>query len=82
MKKKPEKQDTKGRGRIQVTIQREDRLEVIKILAETVKRLVYCLDQNPSVAILHNVISDVDVGINIDSDDGVDKTEIIEVADD
>jgi len=82
MKAKPEKrkQDTKGKGRIQVTIQREDRLKVITILAETVKRLAYCLDQNPSVAILHNVISDVDTGINVDYADDVDRTEIKEVA--
>ena len=82
MKTKAKKQDTKGKGRIQVTIQREDRLKVITLLAETVKRLAYCLDQNPSIAILNNVISDVDVGINVDNADDIDKTEIKEVAND
>ena len=69
------KPTTKGKGRIQVTIQREDRLAVISTLAETVKLLAVALTQPPEINISGNTLS----SIKIDWADDVTRTEIKEV---
>ena len=73
------KQDTKGKGRIQVTVQREDRLATIGVLAHAIDNLTEALRQPVKVDIINNVISNVDMGINLNAEDKITRTEIREI---
>ena len=73
----------KKKGRIQVTIQREDRLVAITELAEAVKILAKALNCPPRVFVTSNTITNVKdgIGIEIDTAEEVTRTEIKEMED-
>ena len=66
-------------GKIEVTIQRENRLSAIRDLAEAIKLTARALQQAPTVIIKDTHIANADVGIKLDQSEDVEKTEIKEV---
>ena len=66
-------------GKIQVTVQREDRLHAINELATAVKQLALALNSSPTVEIVGNTISSTGTGIEIQTSEEVDRTEIKEI---
>lgn len=66
--------------KIRVTVQREDRLRAINNLSEAILVVAKALNTAPSVYMTNNVINGVKdgAGIQIDTEDKVTRTEIIE----
>ena len=73
----------KKKGRIQVTVQREDRLKAIGDLAEAIKIVAKALDCPTHVYISHCTLRDIKggFGIGIDTEEDVTRTEIKEMED-
>lgn len=72
------------KGRIQVTVQREDRLRAINNLSEAIKEVAKALNQAPRVLVTHCVVTNKaksSVGIGIDTAEEVDRTEVKEIDD-
>jgi hypothetical protein len=63
---------------IKVTVQREDRIHAINKLASAVEILSKALCTAPKVEIYDNTLADNAVGIQVDTADNVERTEIIE----
>ena len=67
--------------KIRVTVQREDRLRAINNLSEAILEVAKALNTAPSVAVTNNVINGVKedgIGIQVDTEDKVTRTEIID----
>ena len=67
-------------GMVKVTVQREDRLRAITTLSEAIKFLAQALNTAPNVYVTNCSVTGSDVGIQIDTEDRVDRTQILTVA--
>ena len=69
-------------GKIEVTVQREDRLKAIVNLSKAIKEVACALNSAPRINISGCNISNVDTGINLMAHDEVTKTIIMEIDED
>ena len=67
-------------GMVKVTVQREDRLRAITVLSETVRELARALNTAPQVFVTNCTVNNSEVGIRIDTEDNVDRTQILTVS--
>lgn len=72
---------SKRKGRISVTVQREDRLKAIVNLSKAIERVAYSLSVPVEVVVSGCNIKSAEVGVNIDTAEVVTKTMIKEVSD-
>ena len=64
-------------GKIEVRVQREDRLRAITELSVAIRCVAEALKQAPEVVITNNTLNNMDTGINLDLTENVIKTEIV-----
>ena len=69
-------------GKIEVTIQREDRLQAIRDISEAIKEVAKALNITPVVQITGCTVSSNETGIKINVTDEVAETVIKEIEDD
>ena len=67
------------KGKISVTVQREDRLKAIISLSKAIERVAYSLSVPVEVNITGCTVGGSKVGVSIDTAEKVTKTEIKEV---
>ena len=69
------------KGKISVTVQREDRLKAINSLSRAIEKVADALTTPVQVTIESCTIKGAEVGISVDTADVVVKTEIKEIKD-
>jgi len=70
-----------SKGKISVTVQREDRLRAINNLSKAIERVAYALSVPVEVVVSGCNIKSAEVGVSIDTAEKVTKTQIKEVKD-
>ena len=68
-----------SKGKISVTVQREDRLKAIVHLSKAIERVAYSLSVPVEVVVSNCNIKSAEIGVNIDTTEDVTKTMIKEV---
>jgi len=73
--------EVRMKGKISVTVQREDRLRAINSLSRAIEKVADALTTPVQVSIKSCTVKNTEVGMSVDTAEDVTKTEIKEVED-
>ena len=73
---------SKKKGKISVTVQREDRLKAIVHLSKAIERVAYSLSVPVEVVVSGCTIKNAELGMSVDTAEDVTKTMIKEIKND